>query len=199
MRKLKQPRSVQVMSRSILFDHVSIQAGKALDKAKTTAAKLSAAFDKVKASHDAENLKLASDEELLQTLLTGLSSNNTNAAGGGGYMGQLAAAQQRATRAAAEEEGNSKRLGAAQAELSTLEKKRKEGEKEADKGRKDLDKAKSDVAAIQRKIDKSGWNAELEKQADEKLAGLRNKIRTLTGVRAHAPHRCPYLIPFAGS
>ncbi|KAL0580856.1 Structural maintenance of chromosomes protein 2 [Marasmius crinis-equi] len=34
--------------------------------------------------------KLKSDKELLQTLLTGLSSNNANAgSGGGGYMGQL--------------------------------------------------------------------------------------------------------------
>jgi len=45
--------------------------------------------------------RLSSAEELLQTLLTGLSSSGTGNSGGGGYMGQLADAKARLAQATA--------------------------------------------------------------------------------------------------
>ena len=65
---------------------------------------LTASHAKVKEKQDSLQAALTSSEELLQSLLTGLSSNNGANAGGGGYMGQLSDARTRAAQAAAEEE-----------------------------------------------------------------------------------------------
>jgi hypothetical protein len=65
---------------------------------------LTASYATVKEKHTATQTTLSTAEELLQTLLTGLSSGNNNNAGGGGYMGQLADAKARLAQASAEEE-----------------------------------------------------------------------------------------------
>src|ERR1700761_6624955 len=76
----------------------------------------------VKDKHQGLADKLAMAEELLQSLLTGLSNNKDNrATGGGGYMGQLAAARQQAAQAAAEEQQSRVKLGMSETELKSLE------------------------------------------------------------------------------
>ena len=52
---------------------------------------LKTSFGKIKEQHDAAQEALITSEDLLQSLLTGLSKNKSDSAGaGGGYMGQLA-------------------------------------------------------------------------------------------------------------
>ncbi len=69
-------------------------------------------------------------EELLQTLLTGVSSKKDNNTGGG-YMGQLAEAKARIAQGKAEEEQSRVKLGMREKELQALQKKMKEVEREA--------------------------------------------------------------------
>ena len=67
------------------------------------------AHRKVKDEHTASDIKLNTDEELLQTLLTGLSSTGAKNKGGG-CMGQLADAKARLAQGAAAEEQSKVRL-----------------------------------------------------------------------------------------
>ena len=64
--------------------------------------KLNAAHAQVKDKHNALQTSVNSSEELLQTLLTGLSSSN-NGNTGGGYMGKIADSQARLATGQAEE------------------------------------------------------------------------------------------------
>ena len=63
------------------------------------------ACQEVKKVHNATQAALSNSEELLQSLLTGLSFSNTNNSGGG-YMGQLADAKAHLAQGAVEEEQN---------------------------------------------------------------------------------------------
>jgi structural maintenance of chromosome 2 len=61
-------------------------------------------YDAVKAKHTTTQTALASAEDLLQMLLTGLAGTSAQSAGGRGYMGQIADARAWLAQAATEEE-----------------------------------------------------------------------------------------------
>jgi structural maintenance of chromosome 2 len=127
--------------------------------------------------------KLASDEELLQTLLTGLSSNGAKNKGGG-YMGQLADARARIAQAAAEEEQSKVKLGMSEKELADLEGRMRALAKEAGDNLKKLENLKAAVEALEGKVAGSGWNAEKEKELDVQLRQAREEVKNLTEVRS---------------
>ncbi|THH05591.1 hypothetical protein EW145_g4689 [Phellinidium pouzarii] len=141
---------------------------------------LTASHNTVKETHTTTQTVLNNKEELLQTLLTGLSSSNSK---GGGYMGQLAEAKARLAQAAAEEEQSRVKLGMSQKDLKTLEKRWKEVEKEAGEGKRNLEAKKREVEALRKKVEASGWSTEKETQNEMALRTARSEIRQATEER----------------
>ena len=129
---------------------------------------------------------LTSSEELLQTLLTGLTSSGAGTSGGGGYMGQLADAQGRLAQATTEEEQTRMRLGMSVKELKTLEARWKEVEREAGDGQRALEVKKADVARCRKKLADCGWNEEREKEDDMALRNAKEELRRHTEVYIHS-------------
>ncbi|KIL68343.1 hypothetical protein M378DRAFT_158891 [Amanita muscaria Koide BX008] len=144
---------------------------------------LATSYNKIKEKHTSLENALSNGEELLQSLLTGLSSGSGNSAGGGGYMGQIADARARAAQAAAEEEQSKVRLGMAEKELKALEARWKDVEREAGDGKKRIEKTKQAVEVFQAKLAGCKWNQERENQGEGRLRDARNAVRDLTNHR----------------
>ncbi|KAF8059920.1 condensin complex subunit SMC2 [Lyophyllum atratum] len=141
--------------------------------------KLNASYGTINEQHKAAQTKLSTAEELLQTLLTGLSSNKANNSGGG-YMGQLAEAKGRVAQGQAEEEQSKVKLGMSEKELKTLEARWKEVEKDARNGEKEMERKKAAVEDCRIKMNKCGWNQEMEQAGDEKLRAAKAEVRALS-------------------
>ncbi|KAG1878968.1 condensin complex subunit SMC2 [Suillus subluteus] len=124
-------------------------------KSSAQAQELESSYMSVKAKHNDTQGSLSKSEELLQTLLTGLSSSNTGNSGGG-YMGQLADAKARMAQGSAEEEQNRVKLNMSEKELKALE-------------------ANSNC-----KIADCGWSAEQEQESQVSLATARGQVRQFT-------------------
>ncbi|KAG6336423.1 hypothetical protein ID866_2666 [Astraeus odoratus] len=136
-------------------------------------------YQEVKKKHDATQAALSNSEELLQTLLTGLSSSNANNSGGG-YMGQLADAKARLAQGAAEEEQNRMKLSMYQKELKGLESKRKEFEKDAHQGKVNLENTTAQVNKLKRQLASCGWSAEQQQACEVELRTARDNLRKAT-------------------
>lgn len=147
----------------------------------TQVEKLDASYKTVKDEHTSYQTKLSTAEELLQTLLTGLSSNAANTSGGG-YMGQLADAKGRIAHAQAEEEQSKVKLKMSEKELKTLEGRWKEVEREAREGQNKLAGVTKAVEECRARLQKSGWNEEMEKAGEEKLRSAKAEVRHLNEV-----------------
>ncbi|KAK7032914.1 structural maintenance of chromosomes protein [Favolaschia claudopus] len=155
---------------------------------------VNAAFKTVKDKHTGLTDKLASAEELLQSLLTGLSNNKDNkATGGGGYMGQLANARQQATQAAAEEQQSRVKLGMSQTELKTLEARWKALEREAGDGRKKLEAMQKTVEDCRTKVAQCAWSQEKETAAEGRLQELKAQVASLENKRDRVQQGLGYL------
>lgn len=141
------------------------------------------AYQSVKTSHDAVQANLASAEELLQTLLTGVSTSNTGNTGGG-YMGQIADAKARQAQAAAKEEQNRLKLSMSEKELKVLEAKWKDVEKDAHQGQQNLVRMKGELDKLKRQLADCGWSAEQQQQCDIELRTARGEVRQRTEARA---------------
>ncbi|PFH49539.1 hypothetical protein AMATHDRAFT_147478 [Amanita thiersii Skay4041] len=142
-------------------------------------------YNAIKEKHTTMQNTLGNAEELLQSLLTGLSSAkaSSNTVGGGGYMGQLADARSRAAQAAAEEEQSKIRLGMKEKELKALESKWKDVEREAGDGKKKVEKMRQAVEACKQRLATCRWNKELENEGEIKLREARTALRDLTNQR----------------
>ncbi|KAF8885194.1 condensin complex subunit SMC2 [Infundibulicybe gibba] len=156
---------------------------KALNEKTNQVEQLNKSHVDVKDKHTAIQTTLSTAEELLQTLLTGLTSNGANNSGGGGYMGQLADARQRLAQAAAEEEQSKVKLGMSEKEFGALEGRWKEVEREASDNRKKVDAMKTAVETYRKKLEGCEWNAEREKAGEERLKQLKLEIRALSEKR----------------
>lgn len=126
---------------------------------------------------------LTANEDLLQSLLTGLSSNGNNAMGGGGYLGQLADAKARLAQGTAEEEQTRRKLSLKEKELAELEIKWKKVEKEAGDGRKSLEAARKELDLVRKKADATGWSLEKDAQVDAEMRQAKSNLRAITEVR----------------
>ncbi|KAF8621947.1 hypothetical protein AX15_007380 [Amanita polypyramis BW_CC] len=147
--------------------------------------KLGASYGVIKEKHTAMENNLSNAEELLQSLLTGLSSNRNdgNPTNGGGYMGQIADARACAAQATTEEEQCRMRLGMAERELKTLEGRWKEVEREAGDGKKKIEKMKEAVEAYRASLARCRWNQELDNRHDAGLKEAREAVKDLTNQR----------------
>ncbi|KAJ7195092.1 condensin complex subunit SMC2 [Mycena pura] len=132
----------------------------------------------------AKQAQLATAEELLQSLLTGLSNNKDNkATGGGGYMGQLAAARQQAAQAAAEEQQSRVKLGMSENELRNLEARWKAVEREAGDGQQKLEAMRTTVEGWRTKVAQCAWNQEKEDESEGRLKDLKTQVHKLDNER----------------
>jgi structural maintenance of chromosome 2 len=132
--------------------------------------------------HTAIQSGLTAHEDLLQSLLTGLSSNSNSNTSGGGYLGQMADAKARLAQATAEEEQTRRKLALREKELADLEVKWKNVEKEAGDGRKTLEIARIDLANVKKKVDTTGWNADKDAHLEEELRHAKANVRSAAEV-----------------
>jgi len=135
----------------------------------------------VKNEHDELQQTLTKSEELLQTLLTGVTSSSSGNTGGG-YLGQIADARARLTQATTEEEQSRMKLGMSQSELKTLEAKWRGVERDAQDGRKKLDIISAEVEKLKKQVVDSGWSEEAEQRSQQQLNDARRDYRNLTEV-----------------
>lgn len=145
---------------------------------------VTAEYNVVKEKHTATQNSLASSEDLLQTLLTGLAGSSAQSTGGGGYMGQIADARARLAQAAAEEEQIRVKLDMSRRELGELEKRWKAVEREAGQGERDIKKMQVEVETLRKKADSTGWNEEKERVSVEALRNAKDDANRCTQVRA---------------
>ena len=149
-----------------------MQLGKSIEQNRASTSKETAAFAEVKAAHDAGVAELAKAEELLQSLITGLSSGNGDDDNAGGYMGQLAEAKARVSAAGTEIEQAKVKITAAEKEIKEKEPKAKKAEKEGESLLKELREKKAEVEKLQKKLEGGSWDEGreadlLQRQADQ--------------------------------
>ena len=146
-------------------------------------ATLGKSYNTVKESQGSSQSKLASAEDLLQTLITGLAgSQAANDTAGGGYMGQIAQAKKRMADAATQEEGAKLRLSMAEKELKEKEAKMKALEKEGGEGQKALARGRQEIDALKKQIAATEWSAEKEDEANRRAGGAREDLKRLSEV-----------------
>lgn len=143
---------------------------------------LTTAHSNVKDKHTALQTALTNSEELLQTLLTGLTSKGTSNSGGG-YMGQLADAKARLAQASTEEEQSKQKLAMSQKELKTLEARWKEVEREAGEGQKRLKAMQAEIEGFRKNVAECGWSEEKDREGDMAIRNVKALIERLTVVR----------------
>ncbi|KAI0698009.1 condensin complex subunit SMC2 [Cytidiella melzeri] len=168
------------------------EANKALEKKRTDVEKLRKSYAATTEKHKTLQDTLTSSEELLQTLLTGLSSMSSGQSGGG-YMGQLADARARVAQAAAEEEQSRVKLASAQKDLKALQARWKEVEREANDGKKNLAAMKSEVEKFRQRVQQCAWNEEQDLAIEEGLRDARNAVRIASEHRDNIKQRLPAL------
>lgn len=134
----------------------------------------------VKTKHAELSAALSNSEELLQTLLTGLSGSSTRT--GGGYMGQLADARAKVAQAATEAEQSVMKLGMAEKDLTAYEARYKDMEREAGDGKRQLAAAQAEIEKFRRKVAETGWSAEREAEVETALKEARSEVRLCTEV-----------------
>ncbi|KAF8512670.1 condensin complex subunit SMC2 [Hysterangium stoloniferum] len=155
----------------------------ALEQKRVQVADLTASHDKLVEKHTAIQSGLTANEDLLQSLLTGLSSNSNSNTSGGGYLGQIADAKARLAQATAEEEQTRRKLALREKELTDLEVKWKKVEKEAGDGRKTLEAARKDLADVKKRVDATGWSAEKDTRLEEEIRQARAEVRSVAEKR----------------
>lgn len=143
---------------------------------------LETSYKVVKAEHEESQATLNTAEELLQTLLTGLSSTGTGNSGGGGYMGQLADAKARLAHSATEEEQGRMKLGMAEKELAGLEVRWNAVAKEVGDGKKKLESLKAETGKFSQKVADCGWNDEKEREGETAVKNAKAECRQLFDV-----------------
>lgn len=157
---------------------------------------LASSYASVKEAQTAAQTKLASSEELLQTLITGLAaSRSTEDTNGGGYLGQISQAKKRVADAATEEEAARLRLVMVEKDLKEKDAKRKQLEKEGGDGEKALAKGRKELEDLRKKIEATGWNAEKEAEAGRQAKDAKEAAKALNEVNGRAHDDCARLNP----
>ncbi|WVQ83720.1 hypothetical protein IAT38_005864 [Cryptococcus sp. DSM 104549] len=137
---------------------------KSLDEKRTHDAKEASAFSELKAAYDAGQSELSKLEELLQSLITGLSTNQNDDEGAGGYLGQLAEAKARLAAAGTEAEQAKVKIGLAEKELKEKEPRAKKAEKEGEGLIKELGTKRGLVEKLKKQVEGAGWDEAQEKE-----------------------------------
>lgn len=153
----------------------------------TRAAEASKSFLGLKTSIDRSTASLAADEELLQTLLTGLTSASANSAEGGaeasgGYMGQIAQARAGLSSATTTAEQAKVAIDHAEHELKALGPKAAKAAKEGEGLGRELEAARARKAELEKVLDKLGGDEQREKELLRRKADVSQRINELLQV-----------------
>ena len=146
------------------------QIAKSIEQKRGSTSNDAAAFAELKTAYDAGVAELAKNEELLQTLLTGLSSSNADDQSAGGYLGQLAEAKARLAAAGTEAEQAKIKIGLAEKEVKEKEPRAKKAEKEGEGSLKELAGKKTEVDTIRKRVQTAAWDDGRERELAEKQA-----------------------------
>ncbi|EAU83424.2 nuclear condensin complex protein [Coprinopsis cinerea okayama7 len=159
------------------------QLEESLKEKRAKAEKVEKEYQKVRQTNTDMETKSKSDEELLQTLLTGLSGGGKANNSGGGYMGQIADAKSRMAQSKTEEDQNKMKLEFSRKELKDLEAKMKTCQKEAQDNQRKLASVKAELDEFKTRLTKLNWSDEKEAQLEHKLSELRSLVRNLGDAR----------------
>ncbi|KAL1747405.1 RecF/RecN/SMC [Schizophyllum fasciatum] len=141
-------------------------------------AKLQENYDAIKKKGEDFQAKIDENENLLSTLLTGLSNSSTKNAAGG-YLGQIAAAQKRLTDASAEEKQLKTKLSMKEGELGQLQGRWKQVEREVSGGQQKAEALRAEVQGLEEQVESCGWNAEKDQQAQADMRETQSRVREL--------------------
>ncbi|KAI7954759.1 hypothetical protein MJO28_005159 [Puccinia striiformis f. sp. tritici] len=133
-----------------------------LEAKKAQATDLNSQYAQLKAEFDNSTLELKKAEELLQTLVTGLTNDDSEGANAGGYMGQLAHAKQQVADLASEAEQARVKMGHLNKELKEKEPKAKKLEKEGGGAAFELQKAQAEKKQLEQTLEKIDWDENAE-------------------------------------
>lgn len=149
---------------------------------KVSSEKDASAYAELKSAYDSGAEELARTEELLQTLLTGVSSSKDDE-GAGGYMGALAEAKARLAAAGTEAEQAKVKIGLAEREIKDKEPRAKKAEKEGEGLIKELATKRAEVEQLRARVDGAGWDEDKERSLLERQAEHSQKIAQLSEKR----------------
>ena len=161
-----------------------IQLAGSIEQKRGSTSKDAAVFADLKVAYDAGVAELTKTEELLQTLLTGLSSSTADDEGAGGYLGQLAEAKARLAAAGTEAEQAKMKIGLAEKEIKEKEPRAKMAEKEGEGSLKELAGKKAEMEKIRKRVEGAGWDEGRERELTEKQAeyGAKNSALLEVGL-----------------
>lgn len=145
--------------------------------------KLSDTFGHLKSEYDAEVAELSRNDELLQSLLTGMASKKQSGSNQGGYMGQLAEARSTESSAGTEIKQAQLRISSLEKEIKTKEPQAKKAEKESAGLVKQLEATKDEVEKVAGALAASGWDESREKSLLQEKADLGKRIASLLETR----------------
>lgn len=154
--------------------------GKELAEKQKTVDALHKEFTRLNDDHKEQDAKLKGDEELLTSLLTGLTSDGNTS--GGGYRGQIQEAQTRAAEFQTKEQQAIRLLKDAEGRLPDLEKRWKAVEREAGDGKRKVKAMESEVENLEVSMANCGWDEGQEQALEEQIRGLKNKVNLLDRV-----------------
>ncbi|CCA72315.1 probable SMC2-chromosome segregation protein [Serendipita indica DSM 11827] len=135
-------------------------------------------YNMMKTQHDTFQQKYQSNQELLQSLQTGLSDGANSS--GGGYLGQLAETKARIVQAETEEEQIRRQAALVERELADAQGRWKKVEKEASDGAKTIEKGKQDLEKLKRSLAGMNWSDEKETNLASSLKKARDALKGLT-------------------
>ncbi|VDB87086.1 unnamed protein product [Peniophora sp. CBMAI 1063] len=138
--------------------------------------RLTNAYNTSKEAHDTAQAALQQNEDLLQTLLTGVTAAS-NSGGGGGYMGQLSDAQARLAQAQTREEQARNKLSMQQKELKGAQARFKEVEKEVGQGQRNLEAKKAELVKMTTSAASLRWSADEERKLETEFQEVKESIR----------------------
>jgi len=147
----------------------------------THAAATTTSFNIVKSTFDTTTARLSSDEELLQTLITGLSSSSDDNAAGG-YMGQLAEAKARLASAGTEAEQAKVKIEHGERELKEKEPRAKKAAKEGEGLTKELEGARKEREELKTRVAGLEWDEDVESELLQRKAAVSTKMNGLLEV-----------------
>lgn len=151
---------------------------------------LSESFGRLKTEYDQANDALTKEDELLQTLLTGMASKSKDdKTVQGGYMGRLADAKAREAAAGTQIEQAKLKIGHLEKERKTKEPQAKKAEKESAGLLSELKAARASVEKLESNIQATGWDEERERDLLNNHAEGAKRVSELLEKRDHLKSR----------
>ncbi|CAO1635759.1 unnamed protein product [Sympodiomycopsis kandeliae] len=151
--------------------------------------KTSASFGSLKENYDAAVAELSKQDDLLQSLVTGMAAKSKGSGGQSGYQGQLADARAAEGNAGTEIQQSQLRITHLEKEIKQKEPQAKKAEKEAASLIKQLEAAKAAVDQLSSSLAASGYDETKEKEMYQRKANLSQQLNQLLENRDRAKSR----------